>query len=279
MTFPSDPVLRLRCLTAIGALALAVPAHAAIASYYVGVDTLQNFATGTYAGQANPNFGRLTMLYAHPNYTTPSGSHYHSKGVYTLTGPAGSPTITTSTSNYLPEGTVPPITLTTGTGLYGGKLVSNPYTDTEDPGYHFSLLTLLDTQSLAGSTIGSAEQYLYNSSSDRWTGAIGDADVHLTLVGLSAGLHVGDAGSLTIGLETAGDDFHLGESINFTPVFWVDGTAAPGTYTATFKLTDESDTLGESGNFEYRFTVVPEPSSVLLLGGAALAGLLRRKRR
>ncbi|MFD0892278.1 PEP-CTERM sorting domain-containing protein [Luteolibacter ambystomatis] len=275
---PSSVVLPLRSLAAASLLLTAAGSSAAIASYYVGVDNLQNFTSGTYQGQANPNHGRLTFLYAHPNYNTPASSHYHSKGVYTLSGPAGSPTVITSSSNYLPEGANPPLQLTAGSGFYANKLVSNPYTDAANPGFHFSQLNIRDTADLSTSAPGTAEQFLFNSSAGRWNSPIAGADIHLTLVGLSEGLRIGDISALDIGLNAAGDEFHLGDDIDFTPAFWVDASAAPGTYTATFKLTDESGLFQESGNFEFRFTVVPEPSGTLLIAGAAALGIMRRRR-
>ena len=97
-------------------------------SYYIGIDDLPTIATGTYAGLANPNFNHLTFLYAHTYPDTPASNHYHSKSIFTYTGPnlgAGTAVIN-SASNYVPEGALPPIKLSLGTGLYGGKLISNP---------------------------------------------------------------------------------------------------------------------------------------------------------
>jgi hypothetical protein len=41
--------------------------------YIIGVDSLTTFTSGTYAGLPNPNYGRLTLLYAH---YTPGTEHF-----------------------------------------------------------------------------------------------------------------------------------------------------------------------------------------------------------
>ena len=257
------------------ALTLVSSADAAFVSYYVGVDGLSTIASGTYAGLSNPNHNRLTFLYAHVYPDSPSSNHYHSKGVYRHTGPnlgEGQTATEVNPSNYLPEGSAPPLDLSPANGgLYGGKLVS-----AVQSGNDFSALTIEDTGKLSGFPPGSGESVLFNSSSNRWNGALTGADVHLELVGLSAGLNVGDSSTLNL-FQNPGDNLHLEDSFSFTPVFWTDANAAPGVYTAQFKLTDESGTFGDSGTFEFRFNVVPEPSSALL-GTLGALGLLRRRR-
>jgi hypothetical protein len=270
---PSRPMLAL--LGATLAISSSSLSQAAIGSYYVGVDTLQTIASGTYAGLANPNYQRLTFLYAHPNVVTPSSNHYHSKATLGYTGPylgAGTATAT-SASNYVPEGSNPPLTLTIANGgLYDNKLIS-----ASQAGNGFSFLTLVDTGKIDGFAAGTPEHYMFNSSSGRWTGALTGADVHLKLVSLSAGLHVGDSTTLNL-FSNPGDDLHLEDSFSFTPVFWMDANAANGNYTASFKLTDESGTFGDSGTFEYRFQVIPEPSSIAVLSLAGIAFGFRRNR-
>jgi hypothetical protein len=252
-------------------------AQGAIASYYVGVDTLQNIASGTYAGLPNPNYQRLTFLYAHSFEARPGINHYHSKGTQIYTGPnlgAGT-AVTTSASNFVPEGANPPLVLSVANGgLYDNKLISAPIA-----GNAFSFLTLEDTGKLSGFAAGTGEHFMFNSSSGRWTGSLVGADVHLQLVSLSAGLNVGSSAALNL-FVNPGDELHLEDSFSFTPVFWTDADAAVGTYTATFKLTDERGVgaLGDSGNFEYRFQVIPEPSSIAVLSVAGIAFGFRRKR-
>lgn len=262
-------------LSLAAAFVLTPLADAAFVSYYVGVDGLSTIASGTYAGLSNPNHNRLTFLYAHVYPDTPASNHYHSKGVYRYTGDnlgEGLTATEINPANYLPEGTAPPLDLSPATGgLYGGKLVSGV-----ESGDSFSSLTIEDTAKLSGFSPGSGEDVLFNSSASRWNGSLAGADVHLQLVSLSAGLNVGNTTTLNL-FVNPGDELHLDESFSFTPIFWTNADAAPGLYTAQFKLTDESGTFGDSGTFEFRFNVVPEPSSALLGAFGALA-LLRRRR-
>jgi len=260
---------------AAGALLLAGgQSEAALFSYYIGIDGQSVVPSGEFAGQANPNANRLTLLFAHHYSDTPASNHYHSKGVYRYQpGSAGSPVIEVNPSNYLPEGSNAPLAMTSGTGLYEGKSV-----EMEDPANHFSLIDFKSTAELDGFTAGTGEHYMFNSSSGRWTGSLGDADVHLVLVSMSTGLNIGTDFSLLSGLALPGDELHLGSDVDFSPVFWVDGNAAAGLYTAQFKLVDESGQFGDSGTFEFRFNVVPEPSSAFLAGASVLLGVMRRRR-
>ena len=254
-------------------LAFTVISQGAFVSYYVGIDSLVNVASGTYAGLPNLNNGKLTFLYAHPS-ATPATNHYHSKGLMRYTGlNLGAATATeASPHNHLPEGTRRlQLTIASSGGIYDGKRVVAP-----DAADSFSLLTIEDTGKLSGFAAGTSEAFMFNSSGGRWNGALTGADVHLELVSLTSGLNVGDSSTLNL-FSVPGDDLHLEDSFSFTPVFWTDASAAPGDYTAVFKLTDESNTFGDSGNFEFRMTVIPEPSSALLGAFGALA-LLRRKR-
>lgn len=273
------PILLLAAL-----VALALPARAEV-HYFVGVDDLPTIASGTYAGLANPNFNRLTFLWGHPSEATPSSSHYHSKSIFVYTGPnlGASTATTTSPSNYVPEGTLEPLKLSLGAGLYAGKLISNPYTNVTDPAFNFSDLTIGSTQSLASAPAGSANQFLFDSSSGRWNSSYEDADLHFELVSLTPGLKIGGTSALDIGLNNVGDDYHLGEgaennSFSFTPVLYTEGNASPGVYEAAFRLVDESGTFGSSGVVRIRTEVVPEPATALLLfGGVALVALRRRR--
>ena len=254
-----------------------------IPSYIVGVDNLSTIASGTFAGMANPNYQRLTFLFAHTYPVTPASNHYHRKAIYRYDPDStpSSPVVQVSPSNYVPEGANPPITLSLGTGFYAGKLVSNPLAPS-DSSYAFSFTTIADVDSLSGFGAGSPEDILLNSSSGRWSASIAGADVHLELVSLSAGLHVGDSANFDL-VSGAGDEIHLGDDFAFTPVFWTDASATAGLYTAQFKLTDESGTFGESGVFEYRFEVaasaIPEPASAAALAGLAILGLAATRRR
>lgn len=264
-------------------LACTAPAEAELVSYYVGVDDLSTIATGTYAGLPNPNYNRLTMLYAHSYPDTPASNHYHSKGIKTYTGPnlGASTAVVTSASDYVPEGSLEPVRLSSGSGLYAGKLVSNPYTDTSDPSYHFSFFTLKSTESLAGFAAGTGENYMFNASSGRWDSPLQSADLHLQLVSLTPGLNVGSWTSTTIGLSTPGSELHLGSpnaSFSFTPTFWTDASAAPGIYEAKFRFTDEEGFYEDSGDFRFRLQVVPEPDAIGLLSLGSIFAIARRRR-
>ena len=286
------PPLPSRLSLAAAFIALSAPfVHAddaAIANYFVGVDSRPTVIGGTYDGLVNPNFNRLTFLYAH-TYTPPdslpsSTNHYHSKGTQVYTGPnlGSSTAVITSTSSFLPEGAIAPITLSLGTGLYADKLISAPIPE-PDPRHAFSDITIQDTGKLRGFGPTDGQTYLLNSSTERWSTDYSGADIHLELVSLSAGLNIGTSFSLTSGLSLPGHEHHLGDSFSFSPIFWTDASATPGDYFAQFKLTDESDTYGDSGVFEFRFTVaaIPEPSSTAALAGLGALGLvaLRRRRR
>jgi len=269
---------RLRSLFAVSlatSLAFAASSQAAFVSYYVGTDSLVTLGgSGIYAGLPNLNAGKLTFLYAHTYTDTPNINHYHSKGLMRYTGDnLGAATATEVNPNfYLPEGARPPLQLTfASSGLYNGKMVSAP-----EVGNPFSFLTISDTQQLAGFGPGAPESILFNSSANRWNGPLAGADVRLELVSLTPGLNVGS--TFTRNLFVApGDDQRLGEVFIFTPTFWTEAGATPGDYRAQFKLTDGNNLFADSGNFEFRFNVIPEPSSALLGAIGALA-LLRRRR-
>jgi len=261
-------------LVAFGLMAFPQPGEAAFVSYYIGVDGMQTIGSGEFSGLANPNANRLTFLYAHHYEETPASNHYHSKGVFRYQpGSGGAPVIETNPASYLPEGSIQPLAMTAGSGIYEGKSVV-----LEDPANRFSLIQFKSTADLSSFTTGTGEHYMFNSSSGRWNGGLDDADIHLVLVSMTPGLNIGTGASLLSGLANPGDELHLGEDVDFSPVFWLDGDAAPGTYTADFKLVDESGQFGDSGVFQFRFDAVPEPSSALLSGVAMLLALARRKR-
>jgi hypothetical protein len=272
-------------LAASVSLFLAATSQAEFLSYYIGIDDLPTIASGTSAGLANPNYNHLTFLYAHTYPETPASNHYHAKSIFTYTGPnLGTDTaVTNSASNFVPEGTAPPIQLTLGTsGIYAGKLLSNPYTDTAAPEYHFSFLEMGATDTLSGFAAGTGEDILFNSSAGRYNSSINLAHLHVEIVDLTPGLNVGSASMLNIG--GVGSEIHLSDpgeagGFSFTPVLWTNPDAAPGVYTASFRFFDEDGTFGDSGVVQIRTTVVPEPVTALTLGaGMATLGLLRRRR-
>jgi hypothetical protein len=264
-------------------LLLASVANAEFANYYIARDQHPTLASGAYAGEANPNFGRLTFLFAHPNETTPASNHFHGIGVHTYVGALGEhELVTTNVNNRIPETYTlqAPLTLSAGEGLYEGKWASAATDE------HYSDLRMLSIADLSTYDPLSPEGIMYNSSSGRYQGDLDGALVALELVAITDGLHVGDASDLSI-LDGPSSTVVLGggETIDFTPVFWADANAAPGVYSATFRLIDVSTADGhvrlpDSGTFHVDFAVVPEPSTwMLLVGGGLLAyPFLLRKR-
>jgi hypothetical protein len=266
-------------LTAAGALAAltAATAHAELVGSYIGIDGRNPLASGTYRGLPNPNFGRLTFLYAHVyEYVpglAPAGAtafnvnHYHPIGAYSLSGPTNAPVINpTSGNNRIPEpgSRQPGLTLVPTTNApYAGKLV-NARSDE-----HYSDLRWRSTHDLNQPAIygpGSPEWVLFHSSAGTQTNSLEGATVALELLGKTEGLHVGTTNQLDV-LTHPGDRFVIGagDRINFQPVFWTEGNAAVGTYSATFKLVDINTDGGrtpfpESGAFSLDFRVVPPPA-------------------
>jgi hypothetical protein len=277
---------------AVGAIALLNPValRAELLGYYIGLDDRPLVIGGTYNGLPNPNFNSLSFLYAHsypvggvPN--GPSSNHYHSKGTLVYTGPnlGAATAVIRSTSDFVPEGTLPPIKLSLGTGIYANKLITNPYTDPLDPVTPFSDLEIGSTQSLAGFGPTDGETYMFNSSSGRWDSPYNLAHLHIELISLTPGLNLGDATMLNV-LSLPGDELHLtdpgteNESWGFTPVLWTDENAAPGIYEAKFRYFDEDGNYGSTGEVRIRTEVVPEPSTALLLLGGVGMMMARRRR-
>jgi hypothetical protein len=251
------------------ALFAALPAtvKAAEHNYYVTVDGRPTLTSGTYAGQANPNSGRLTLLYAHWNDDTPSSNHFHGIGVYSLTGSVDAPIVAdTSGNNRLPETYTgqTPLTLKAGSGAFAGKLVSG------ENGEHYSDLSLYSIHDLAAAATlnpTSPEGYMYNSNAGYKNTPMTGLDLALEIVSISPGLNLGQAG-----LNQPGDRLAIGGEASwpFEPVFWTADNAAPGNYSAALRLVDQANVFGSSGTFHVDFAVVPEPASV---GMALIAGL------
>ncbi len=240
--------------------------QAQMVNLYVGIDGRQTLPSGTYAGKANPNGGRLTLLYAHYYpYEQFHRNHYHPIGAYSYTGDSESPTVLdTSSGNAIPEvyTGLPGITLVPGTnGVWLGKLVSRKTKD------HYSDLRIRSVHSLCGFGLGSSEQAMFLSSGGTRTNEMPSAILALELVAKSAGLNIADTNGAPI-LEAvgdrqiigSGDDYHF----EYLPVFWVPETAAPGDYQAEFHLVDVNTEGGRtpipsSGRFFFKFRVPPAP--------------------
>jgi hypothetical protein len=251
--------------------------------FYIATDSLATIASGTYAGQANPNAGRLTLLFDH-------GNHFHGIGAYSYTGPGSAPVVNgTNANNRIPElgSRIPPLpgtlALTPGTGAYSGLLVSSVL-PASTPHAEYSYLGLSSIQSLAGNPAGSERDVLFNSSSGRWNGTLDNVSVALKLESITPGLKVAANGDTD--LFDTGNLYLLGagNSFDFLPVFWTAADAAPGTYSAQFSLVNLGSNLAvrDSGTFHFDFAVaapVPEPGSwAMLLGGLFMIGLIAARR-
>lgn len=252
--------------------------------FYVGIDGLTNVASGTFAGLANPNAGRLTLLFDH-------GDHFHGIGSYSLRGTASAPVIAaTNANNRLPElhtRTTPEtsaIALKAGTGALAGRWVSGVLPESA-PTYEYSFLGAASIQSLPGLVTPEAD-VLYASSQNRWSSTYSDVTVALKLEGITSGLKVAQGSNTDVFAGGVGSLLVLGSSdeLTFMPTFHVANDAAPGVYTAQFSLVNlgSNSAVRDSGTFFYDFEVsaVPEPhSGLLLLAGMGLVAFQRRRPR
>ncbi|AFY47652.1 PEP-CTERM putative exosortase interaction domain-containing protein [Nostoc sp. PCC 7524] len=243
---------------------------------FIGLDGLEFLTSGTYAGLENPNYKRLTFLYAHreEDYTR---NHFHGIGVYSYSGPVASPSInSTNINNRIPEisSGIPPLKLLPGTGIYAGRLISM---DTHE---EYSNLKIQSVQSLQDPAHPD-DLSLFNSSRGRWQSPLAGATIGLQLMSITSGLNIANEAGENI-LTALGEIYTIGsgDDFSFTPTFWTNRTAAPGVYSATFKLvdlnTDNNRTpFLESGTFSLDFQVekVPEPSTTISLGVVGLLAL------
>jgi hypothetical protein len=230
-------------------------AQAIDTEYYIAIDNLEVLTSGDYAGLPNPNYGRLTFLFAHPNEEDPSTNHFHSIGAYSYTGPVDNPTvISTNSNNRIPEiytGALP-LRLLPGTEIYAGKLVS------QDTGEEYSRLNMASVQALSGFPSDSPEGFLFHSSSDRWSAPITGAVVALQLVSITPRLHIADDSGNRVFARQARHQLGEGNSLVFFPTFWTKEGVPAGTYSVTLKLVDvrtDGAPLDDSGRFTLDFRV------------------------
>lgn len=267
-----------RCLSSVtlfASLAAGV-AHGQLINYHVGSDNRQTLSSGTYTGLANPNFQRLTFLrFNDLEVSDPATSHWHSIGAYSYTGPAATPTVqSTSGNNRIPETFTgfDPLPLLPGAGAFAGKLVSGIPNATPQSQDHYDRLEMRSVQELAGDPPGSTENFLYNSSGGRWNQPLGaGAQINLELLSHTPGLNVATQSGMQI-LANDLDRIEIGQGDDwsFTPVFWVDGNSALGTYSAQLRLLNASGGYLPSGSFNLDFAVVPEPGTL----GLAAVGMM-----
>ncbi len=250
----------------------------------------------------NPNEGRLTFLYAHDIVEDPSQNHFHTIGRYSYAGDLASPTIVPENQysfwfgdppllfqglpgNLIPEQIgdllgeeVPSLTLLPTDGFYAGKKTTIPG---GEAGGTYADMEIRPATDLASYDPGTPEHYMLyalepfgEDYDDPMTGAV----VAIELIDMTPGLNIGSLSEMNI-LANPGETVEIGsgdENFSFTPVFWTEADAEPGVYSATMRLVDLRADTGEafspSGVYTFSFTVVPEPSSVLL-GFAALAAV------
>jgi len=260
-----------RVVVALAAGAFALTARAEITGFYLGIDS-RAILTGTYAGQPNPNYNRLTFFYPHAFPSTPANNHYHGIGSYSLIGPVASPTVVPTNSGFrIPEVYTgqSPLTLVLATnGTHAGKLVSMTTAE------HYSTMRLRPVHALTTNITlsggvpvtnhygyGSGEWFMFNSSGGLRTQSMAGATITLELVSLTPGLHLGDAATADL-VTAAGDRVTLGDGgyFDFKPVFWTEATAPAGTYEAKFKLVDTTGPWLESGIVTIQFRVVDAPA-------------------
>lgn len=262
-----------------------------LSHYYIGIDNTLLLSRGDFKDLANPNRDRVTLLFNHVNLSTVENSHYHPIGSYSYTGDVGSPTVlSTNGNNRLPEtytGLILELATAPAGSPYEGMLISGMGAGSADAAYgdlEFRKNTSIpDTDGYgpvgqAGSTpLGNAAYYMYTRDSQDFTLPLDGLDLEIQLIAITPGLAIGDsAGNLL--MDEVDDTVALfAGSGSFTPTFFTAADAAPGVYSASFQLNDNSGSYLSSGTFHFDFTVTPEPSAVLL-GLVGLVGMAVRRR-
>jgi len=256
-------------------------AQAQITGYYVGYDDLPGvFAPAIYRGLPNPNRGHVTLFYPHPSAENRLLNHFHNLGSYSYTGPTNALVIVPTNSNArVPEVSTrqAPLTVVPGLGAFAGRLAS---ARTDE---NYSTMRFRSVQALRYERTPTAtNEYGYGSPEwhtlfNRFGPQFGNFDnavyaqpmpgavLAMELVSLTPGLHIGLTNQLDL-LSNPGDRHTVGDADNFdfSPVFWTETNAAPGTYTAAFKFVDVGTAEGhtpvpESGISFFDFRVVAAP--------------------
>lgn len=270
----------------LGSTASLAQSHSSHHHIMVGIDGLPTLAGGTYKALANPNYGRLSLLFPHQHEPV-NISHFHAIGIYSYTGEATNPTVVeTSTNNRLPETrfNLSPIPLFPGSGVFAGKNISQK-TDAQ-------MYSDLKIRPVAHLTDDLADPYvnaIYNTGNGRWKDLLGDeATIALQLIDITPGLTVTDASGINL-FNAVNDTYVIGQGdwFAFTPVFSTDGNAPLGTYSATFRFVDTNTANGRtpllpSGTFSLDFQPVPESSTlpgIVLLGSLGLLGGVKRQKK
>ena len=259
-------------------------------NWFVGIDTLPTLTGGPFAGQANPNLGKMTLLYGHqyPEVGSPSApsSHFHAKSSVRLyRETVGGPILTSDTAvtvnasgvitgmvNFVPESAGLRIRLGNGSGTFAGKYATGFLgTGTEWEDMTYRPVSWLNRP---GAT--TAQVATFNTSGGRYTGSVATTRVGLKIESLSSGLEAWLGGvqySTGQVIELGMGDFAT------TPVFAASTSVGEGVaLNASVRLVD-LDNLGSSinsGTTEFRFATVPEPASMAAIG-VGMIGLLRRR--
>jgi hypothetical protein len=266
---------RIALLAMMFVLAMSGWARADVITYYVGVDgrsTPFNDLDGN-AYPDNPNFEHLSLLFHH-------GDHFHGLGLHSYSGPAATPVLNdTNANNRTPETFtgLPPVRLLSGSGDFAGTYLSGLLSSLPQ-NLEYGDYELRNVHSLAGE-----DDTTYHSADGRWDDAFAAAVISLELISATPGLNISFSGMPTLDL-TPGNRYPLGagdELFSLSPIFWVSGLAPFGTYSAEFRLIDESGQFGDSGRYFIDVMTVPEPSTLglTLLGAMAVARARRRHRR
>ncbi len=250
--------------------------------YIIGVDSLRTFTAGAYAGLPNPNYNRLTFLYAH---YTPGTEHFHSIGAWSYAGSRDNPIVrNTNNNNRIPELGQREygqrhLNLRPGSGVFAGKWISGL------DGGEYSNLNMRPFDYLFNFQSDERVSRLINSSRGRWRTTLPtNAIIGLQLMEISDGLNIARRDGTSVDLQP-GQVLTLGTGADwvFDPVFWVVDGASEGVYSVGFRLLDLNTAEGyvplrDSGVFYLDFYVA-EPASMLALsaGLAGLVGLRRRK--
>lgn len=272
--------------------------------FHITYESRPTLTSGTYLGQPNPNHNRLTMMLTHTYVDSPWSNHFHRIGSYGYSGPAGSPTVTLSTNDRIPEpGYMDDgLTLLPGSGVFAGKLVSGlgpaglPSDSIEQQFGHLTIAPMESLMAFDGlshpnplledpnpAVVGAKHpvHYLINASSGVYKNSVDGVRIGLELTAISPGLEITDAAGTSL-FGNVGDVLTLGETGDWslTPYFAVDGLTAPASaFSATFKLVDLSDApqFGDSAPFSFDFVTVPEPTgAVLSLVAIGLMAIRRR---